>query len=247
MADFQTWQNFYPRPPRGGRPGYGDGALYAFDFYPRPPRGGRHLDAVPCGVRGLISIHALREEGDENANSMIRRRHPFLSTPSARRATPCRPERRWLYQKFLSTPSARRATCNGPCKDALDKLFLSTPSARRATALDVVVVGIVGISIHALREEGDAGNWAAKWEQSLFLSTPSARRATCKPTTWICLRLFLSTPSARRATMAAPVMAMSRRISIHALREEGDLVMDSTARGGGLFLSTPSARRATAV
>ena len=79
--------NFYPRPPRGGRPlmiappksqsGY---------FYPRPPRGGRPSRCCgtrsstrflstpsarratcwpppPC-LRPVISIHALREEGD---------------------------------------------------------------------------------------------------------------------------------------------------------------------------------------
>ena len=34
------------------------------NFYPRPPRGGRRL-RKGCGINGLhISIHALREEGD---------------------------------------------------------------------------------------------------------------------------------------------------------------------------------------
>ena len=34
------------------------------DFYPRPPRGGRPLDLVTIGADDDISIHALREEGD---------------------------------------------------------------------------------------------------------------------------------------------------------------------------------------
>ena len=34
---------------------------------------------------------------------------------------------------------------------------------------------------------------------------------------------FLSTPSARRATVKAPVHLQTAYISIHALREEGDL------------------------
>ena len=34
------------------------------------------------------------------------------------------------------------------------------------------------ISIHALREEGDAGNRDSETNGSKFLSTPSARRAT---------------------------------------------------------------------
>ena len=57
------------------------------DFYPRPPRGGRRL------VRGrqhrgkLISIHALREEGDALFPVLFDFYVQFLSTPSARRAT----------------------------------------------------------------------------------------------------------------------------------------------------------------
>ena len=37
------------------------------DFYPRPPRGGRRFSPPPWGgEKSLISIHALREEGDHN-------------------------------------------------------------------------------------------------------------------------------------------------------------------------------------
>ena len=34
------------------------------DFYPRPPRGGRPGSGLFWGCRRRISIHALREEGD---------------------------------------------------------------------------------------------------------------------------------------------------------------------------------------
>ena len=57
--------NFYPRPPRGGRPSRcccGDVGPY---FYPRPPRGGRRSRRHWRGCRNPISIHALREEGDD--------------------------------------------------------------------------------------------------------------------------------------------------------------------------------------
>ena len=37
---------------------------FAMDFYPRPPRGGRQGDALFRQNGFLISIHALREEGD---------------------------------------------------------------------------------------------------------------------------------------------------------------------------------------
>ena len=101
------------------------------------------------------------------------------------------------------------------------------------------------ISIHALREEGDkrtpsswqrnehfyprpprGGRRARDLERNsdmIFLSTPSARRATAQ---FFLLRwamdTFLSTPSARRATGKKMVGVASNKISIHALREEGD-------------------------
>ena len=79
------------------------------------------------------------------------------------------------------------------------------------------------ISIHALREEGDAG------------------KATGGDTTWA----FLSTPSARRATADLGAAIDRIHISIHALREEGDRSKPIWTPTAGIFLSTPSARRAT--
>ena len=101
-----------------------------------------------------------------------------------------------------------------------------------------------------------------------FLSTPSARRATSRPLEHGSNVVFLSTPSARRATGFSlsrfkyyrhfyprpprggrlgryRVSSVNRRISIHALREEGDTIGDVYDVGNGIFLSTPSARRAT--
>ena len=78
-----------------------------------------------------ISIHALREEGDDEAKSVVKANEEFLSTPSARRATNLNDGE--IYEmEFLSTPSARRATME--------------QTRRRINN---------GISIHALREEGD--------------------------------------------------------------------------------------------
>ena len=82
--------------------------------------------------------------------------------------------------------------------------------------------------------------------RSLFLSTPSARRATAlHPLCLLALSQFLSTPSARRATTMTERQEKICRISIHALREEGDRREGHGADGWVLFLSTPSARRAT--
>ena len=62
---------------------------------------------------------------------------------------------------------------------------------------------------------------------------------------WSMLAKFLSTPSARRATVCHLLANPCRRISIHALREEGDPLDTVKNKAVSLFLSTPSARRAT--
>ena len=57
--------------------------------------------------------------------------------------------------------------------------------------------------------------------------------------------LFLPTPSARRATPVPRMPAELRKISTHALREEGDYGTKPTGNDTNRFLPTPSARRAT--
>ena len=57
--------DFYPRPPRGGRLFSCHCRTAFLNFYPRPPRGGR-LPLLRCQTQpAYISIHALREEGDD--------------------------------------------------------------------------------------------------------------------------------------------------------------------------------------
>ena len=56
-------------------------------FYPRPPRGGRPGPGWTVLLEQHISIHALRGEGDGENDSKLACTELFLSTPSARRAT----------------------------------------------------------------------------------------------------------------------------------------------------------------
>ena len=192
---------------------------------------------------------------------------PFLSTPSARRATagrhgssatvaisihalreegdpPSSKSGRPSANFYPRPPRGGRLFC--AARAASSRVFLSTPSARRATRAGEPFLLLPEISIHALREEGDTAN-----------------RARGKSTT-----PFLSTPSARRATQLNNNLNPPTQISIHALREEGDAfrAVRGQRRGhfyprpprGGRpaqvfkpsripsFLSTPSARRATA-
>ena len=163
-----------------------------------------------------ISIHALREEGDSILSKSMFLKSDFYPRPP-RGGRPILAEFLWSTPRFLSTPSARRATHETLLQYEEFAQFLSTPSARRATPGILYIFSFDGISIHALREEGD---WTSPHSSRMvlyfyprpprggrpkygtqlcvnggFLSTPSARRAT------LSLKQFLSTPSARRATI----------------------------------------------
>ena len=235
--------NFYPRPPRGGRHLLGvipDGHA---DFYPRPPRGGRlpvglHDEGVgqflstpsarratrPClslltvgqflstpsarratdhrghrPRRRLISIHALREEGDAGGSCSEAAAHYFYPRPprGGRQLTGLCP---FHEDRFLSTPSARRATLTSPAWAALRAYFYPRPP-RGGRHIEGVIV----------------------FTHRIFLSTPSARRATGNTVYIFPSMLFLSTPSARRATRREVALNVCKKISIHALREEGDV------------------------
>ena len=128
-----TGMHFYPRPPRGGRRCT---LMYApaksTDFYPRPPRGGRQRCKTHVSGRAEISIHALREEGDNHRRLHGNPNQKFLSTPSARRATFRSVD--WRDNLIYFYPRPPRGGRRAPISAAMSVLvFLSTPSARRAT------------------------------------------------------------------------------------------------------------------
>ena len=209
------------------------------NFYPRPPRGGRHHALVVVLRVDQISIHALREEGDPTPSTDATLSALFLSTPSARRATNLR--RRGGRPQYHFYPRPPRG---GRRKDNTQAGYF------------------LRISIHALREEGDAAAVIVRLAQRIFLSTPSARRATRgvfnggysarnfypRPPRggrrWFLAAAahtdqFLSTPSARRATQEKQGKRLETLISIHALREEGDRKGKAGCRPRGNFYPRP--------
>ena len=123
--------------------------------------------------------------------------------------------------------------------------FLSTPSARRATGRYVHNGCGSLISIHALREEGDVLRRVWRVRLADFYPRPPRGGRQAERAKGVESQIFLSTPSARRATELGSTYASWDAISIHALREEGDLNLVALMLRGMLFLSTPSARRAT--
>ena len=145
-----------------------------------------------------ISIHALREEGDGM---------PLMMPAAVTNFYPRPPHGGRLTSTllvispaiFLSTPSSRRATCaHGPV--SFSPIFLSTPSSRRATSVPMV---------------------RYRFRPYFYPRPPHGGRLTITGRYWQTSE-FLSTPSSRRATRPAQKAADHPRISIHALREEGD-------------------------
>ena len=200
-------------------------ALLPTNFYPRPPRGGRPFFMMVILALPGISIHALREEGDVKRSGKIDGAILFLSTPSARRATCFQPMPGLLLSNFYPRPPRggrltsaflSRTTSNfyprpprggrrrHDMADIAASGFLSTPSARRATLRLRQSPGVVVISIHALREEGDV-DLVARIVADDDISIHALREEGDSTsvgcvTFWF---LFLSTPSARRATHPA--------------------------------------------
>ena len=191
----------------------------------------------------------------------------FLSVPSARRAN--QEERAGLtYGAYFYPRPPRGGRRSAPSGRRSNSAFLSTPSARRATIEEQLLREVEGISIHALREEGDNTRpaeimpWAYFYPRPPRGGRPPPLPLRCR--TWKNFyprpprggrpsdtgvqdhpEQFLSTPSARRATRTTMGKLLELLISIHALREEGDMQTQTAAGLGNEFLSTPSARRAT--
>ena len=148
----------------------------------------------------LISIHALREEGDEMPSQIFSFATLFLSTPSARRATAVLSVCLIRQVLFLSTPSARRATARRWIRSAkLSYFYPRPPRGGRLVLPD---------------------GWEV--DDTYFYPRPPRGGRPSQTSLFHMEGKFLSTPSARRATFRLLVIVGQIAISIHALREEGD-------------------------
>ena len=123
--------DFYPRPPGGGRRVWQEKKANCFSFL-STPSGWRATVADPdTGKYSIISIHALRVEGDLDDVLVVCAREAFLSTPSGWRAT---------VLGFVGIAAA----------------VISIHALRvEGDLVDARGLRIISISIHALRVEGD--------------------------------------------------------------------------------------------
>ena len=191
---------FYPRPPRGGRPRprqEDPDRRYTISIHALREEGDQRRDG--CRTAALISIHALREEGDVFALYAIRFMIYFYPRPP-RGGRPAEPQPNGCAAGFLSTPSARRATVCPRSDAPITSHFYPRPprGGRRADSSDSISIKV-------------------------FLSTPSARRATRESSTVTArARHFYPRPPRGGRLCFRDALSEKSDISIHALREEGD-------------------------
>ena len=237
-------QYFYPRPPRGGRRIAGVVPVNAELFLSTPSARRATDNRAGNQCAGTISIHALREEGDRTGRAELRPQYYFYPRPPrggrpasarcciGRKNFYPRPPRggrrscirtRITRAKFLSTPSARRATV--PASSSLiayTYFYPRPPRGGRRKNLHAIV-GIADFYPRPPRG-GRPSQYNTSWNAMPFLSTPSARRATRKRSD---CRLghadFYPRPPRGGRPRSVSRCHANASISIHALREEGDL------------------------
>ena len=259
--------NFYPRPPRGGRHSFSKNQAVRPKFLSTPSARRATADQGDFLCVILISIHALREEGDAAATATTGHDRYFYPRPP-RGGRPKADALLKLYDQFLSTPSARRATPDSWHRPSHRHYFYPRPPRGGRLAESWALVRPMSISIHALREEGDVGT--AQSGEHLLDFYPRPPRGG-RPEGFGHLEIFkgISIHALREEGDSGQVPScVHHPISIHALREEGDdqgqnpsftplLISIHALREEGdpfsglvrgrtrQFLSTPSARRAT--
>ena len=140
------------------------------NFYPRPPRGGRPARSLGCGTRPRFlstpSARRATSRGSRRNNKM----GDFYPRPprGGRRCTLQQEDERMDF--YPRPPRGGRPEVPGMY--AAKSKFLSTPSARRATPYRYHLQHRCKISIHALREEGDVSTSFCAWQSFDFYPRP---------------------------------------------------------------------------
>ena len=174
------------------------------DFNPRPPWGGRRDLSQRNKVAFLISIHALRGEGDTYSARPTERTAKFQSTPSVGRATARRALRGNRDKNFNPRPPWGGRQKNSGLSRQAGFHFNPRPPWGGRPLRQLGKLCRLRISIHALRGEGDFATVALPlttrhfnprppWGGRLFRGLLARTR----------IKVFQSTPSVGRATKVA--------------------------------------------
>ena len=146
-----------------------------------------------------ISIHALREEGDEAVHV-----------------------HQQICDAFLSTPSARRATHRRRRKKTNQRYFYPRPPRGGRRPADFLQSCRWSISIHALREEGDGREQAFRRKHVNFYPRPPRGGRLANLGEQAILKKISIHALREEGDLAKFDEKTGLFISIHALREEGD-------------------------
>ena len=149
-------------------------------------------------------------------------------------------------KSFLSTPSARRATREEVDGEEPENYFYPRPPRGGRPQDPESMTRWLCISIHALREEGDPPRQTL-WGPLLYFYPRPPRGGRPLRHEQLCGRdqNFYPRPPRGGRPRSRHKAAGGVCISIHALREEGDVHRLTQSPKIRRFLSTPSARRAT--
>ena len=192
--------NFYPRPPRGGRPSKAGGRQRLFD----------------------ISIHALREEGDSKLEPISSLFSYFYPRPPRGGRLGVYPSQRRRPQDFYPRPPRGGRHYHNDSELSILDFYPRPPRGGRQRAPHRGA-DADPISIHALREEGDRLTASSPTRSVYFYPRPPRggrpRSSTCRPRAE-----SISIHALREEGDLVPpcVPQIVHGISIHALREEGD-------------------------
>ena len=198
--DIDHAQNFNPRPPRGGRPPADAKAVGDALFQSTPSARRATWEACPLCDTLLISIHALREEGDGQLEN-----HQMVVVPISIHA--------------LREEGDRSSAASEPPR----RNFNPRPPRGGRRQPPAGFEPAPTISIHALREEGDLERGVMKPETFYFNPRPprGGRRIHYFHhllSVTISIHALREEGDVRWGDHSFRVLP----ISIHALREEGD-------------------------
>ncbi len=237
--------HFYPRPPRGGRPGipFPGSHLRYISIHALREEGdaARPMEWRACEIISIhalreegdlisaflpvleyISIHALREEGDSIFSHGCGKRDYFYPRPP-------RGGRRLGHRCRIRSIRISIHALREEGDEIMAEIKMSDDisiHALREEGDRGIRLGKIGhtISIHALREEGDIKQVRRSANNGISIHALREEGDFYQPFKSSPTKGFLSTPSARRATKPIQGEFTACFISIHALREEGDLV-----------------------
>ena len=218
-------------------------AGYPRYFYPRPPRGGRPEFPVRNANREIISIHALREEGDRAGLPESAGRKDFYPRPP-------RGGRRQAVLRRMRPPdiSIHALREEGDARKSWRRTTRSYFYPRPPRGGQPSAYGYLGcrlqISIHALREEGD--QWDANVDQLTRISIHALREeGDTRPGRWGSPRIYFYPRPPRGGRPRQPARSPSSCNFYPRPPRGGRLACKGGKPMKNQFLSTPSARRAT--